>query len=278
MKKIISGEEAYKLLLSTPAPTHTKTYKPYSHVVAYTKTMTELILSGLTKTTKETYRISHDGKLALFSFVMDTPQFEHYNLVFTVFNSYSKNYGFKMMIGACDKLENNTVFSMNLPLLTSSILEDGKLQDYVKNLTFMENTKEFDEKLKVFKSKTLDKNSYCSMIGQLYFEESLLTSYQMSVLKKEMQSKNWFENSNAYDFFKYCAKSLNEAHPIDWITSQTRLTDIMCEVTSYEETVVLDKLGEVFSRPYVVPYEAPKVEIESKPIVPNIVCETNIPF
>jgi hypothetical protein len=272
MKKIVTGSDAFEIICMLPSPAHTRTYKPYSHLVAYTTVKTALANSKY-EIEEEEFRVSNDGKISFVSFYLKSSS-EKRGLTCSYINSYSKQYGFKLVFGAYD-VESKSVFAFKNATYGSNVLLDNKIKDLLETDVDKHFT-EFEEMVRVLNGIPAKDSDCNNFFGKMFFQYDTINTYQMNIIKskiKELRDEGW-KNVSAYSIYNICANSMNETHPTEWVFNNVFLTDVVYKDFNVEEKTVLDHLGEVFEKREFKTYDFPSTTvdptfIEHSKVLPN---------
>lgn len=109
MKKTISGQDAFNIMLITPTPEKTRTYTPILHGNIISQTRKEIGKAGF-KVIGEDYRATTNGQIAIGTYRVEYKHDPDIELMVAFLNSYDKSYAFRFALGASVKASNNSFF------------------------------------------------------------------------------------------------------------------------------------------------------------------------
>jgi hypothetical protein len=238
MKRAISGSSAYLSIVNAPLPQKTDTYTPISHGSIIDRIRKEIADAGYS-IIEEDYRSSNNGQIALGTFKMQYIHDSDIELCATFLNSYNKQYAFRFGLGANIKttgisfLLNSSRFGYfkRVHRGEADILAEGKISEFLKTsedywtllLKYKNDLKEI----------SLPKDLFYSTVSTLFFDEDVLTSLQLNIIKKEIKKPSFNYNieddNNGWVLFNHVALSLQESHPATWMDDMCKVTDIFSE-------------------------------------------------
>lgn len=236
MKRIEKGITAYATMISAAVPEKTKTYTPISHVSVINRIRAEITNSGYI-ITGEDYRASSDGAVATGTFRLNYKADPDIELSANFLNSYNKQYAFRFNLGGMVKvcmngmMMNNNKFGAYRRVHTASadILSEGMIKEYISNSgEYWDSLVEHKE---LFKDRLLSANLRNAIMGELFFDEGILNSMQMNIIKGELAKPSFDYKVNpdsAWALYNHATLAMKEAHPATWINDQTTLHDVFC--------------------------------------------------
>ena len=218
-------KSTYKDVVEVALPMETRTYKPISNIEIITEIRKQAKINSLT-IQGEGYRLSNDNNIMTSMFAFTPPQLANeLSMMVIINNSYDHKSSLSCGIGALVLICSNGVIRMqkksdmrrahkgniqnDLTTIISETLDRLK-PEYAKlvdEVTTMQN-------LIVPKAKLHE------IVGRLYFEENILNTSQMSLLKRNSNSpKNPFrldeKELTLWKIYNNVTETLKYSHPKD---------------------------------------------------------------
>jgi len=228
-------------LENTPLPVHGKSYTVISHKEVIDNTKNLLESSGFT-IRKEIYRANMNAKVAqgIYHIYPTQSQNDTINdekelgMMFAWTNSYDKSTRFQCAIGAYVMVCDNGMMCgdmMNFKRKHSGSANHDmtvQLSNQIKN-----GEKHYTRILKdrdTLRNTTLTKRQQSELLGRLFADDDLITSTQVSIVKKEMNKPSYDYNcndENAWAFYNHVTHSLKVSPPRDWMQDSQDFHDFM---------------------------------------------------
>lgn len=246
MKRTLNGMDAYGKILSRELPEKTATYTPIAHANVINRVRSEITSAGFI-ITKEEYRCTNDGDVAIGIFSMkykDDPDIE---LSANFLNSYNKQYAFRFGLGAIVKVCSNGMIKNNEKFGTykrvhkgsADILAEGKIKEFIAD------SEEYWEALvkdkESLKDHVLSQGQIYDILGQLFFEKEVINTMQLNMIKKEFTLPSFdykVDNNSAWALYNHITLALKESHPSTWIQDQADVHDVFSDYLGLDENNV----------------------------------------
>jgi hypothetical protein len=252
-----ASETTQTYLENTPLPTHGKSYTVISHKEVIDNTKKLLADSGFT-IQKELYRANMNAQVAqgIYHIYPSQSQNDAINdekelgMMFAWTNSYDKSTRFQCAIGAHVIVCGNGM--MIGDMLNFKRKHTGsaghemvvQLSNQIKN-----GEKHYTRILKdrdALRSTSLSKRKQSELLGRLFADDEIVTSTQLSIIKKEMNKVSYDYNcndDNAWAFYNHVTHSLKVSPPRDWMQDSQNFHDfMMTEVITKPAAIPLDDL------------------------------------
>lgn len=208
------------ILRQTPLPQHGRNYAVIAHGDIINRTRATLSNSGF-EVEKELYKCSKDGQIAQGIYHLVSKQDPEIGMMFAWANSYNKLTRFKCAVGArvfiCDNgMVSGDAASYSRVHKGKSALTDvmgtidGQIKDGASHFLNLITEKE------MLKDVILDRADQASVLGHLYALEEVLTVYQASIVKKEMDKPSYdygVDPNSAWALYNHVTHALKESHP-----------------------------------------------------------------
>ena len=242
-------------LENTPLPNHGKSYTVVSHKSVIDNTLALLAAGGFT-IEKEIYRANMNANVAQGIYHIypsqttdeDISKERELGMMFAWTNSYDKSTRFQCAIGAYVMVCNNGMVAgdmMNFKRKhTGSAGHDIKMQlsNQIKNgeVHYSRILKDRD----ALKSTLLSKTEQAALVGRLFIDEEIVTSSQMSIIKKEINKPSYdylTDNNNAWSFYNHVTHALKLSTPRDWLQDSQNFHDFMMSDVVNNQTTNTEK-------------------------------------
>ena len=211
-----------ELIMNTPVPVQTSTYKPVSH-----SSLIDLTLDSINKAgfilDKETYSSACNGQIANGRFSISNVADTEMQLQIGWQNSYNKQLTLKFAIGTRIMICHNGCVSGDFGAFKRKHV--GEIQsftptaiiDYIKDAgtVFQRMQKERD----AMKQIELTKRTKAELIGRMMLEEQFITSTQLNIISKELKAPTHDYNAkdSLWELYNYTTFAMKETHPGLWM-------------------------------------------------------------
>ena len=250
MKRTLKGMDAYSKILARELPEKTATYTPISHADVINKVRSEITSAGYI-ITKEEYRCTNDGDVAIGIFSMKYEEDPDIELSANFLNSYNKQYAFRFALGAVVKVCHNGMILNNNKFGSykrvhkgdADILAEGKIKEFIEDSSeYWNSLVEHKDKMKHI---VLTKAEIYNVLGKLFYEENLLNTMQLNIVKKELDLPSFDYKTpaeSAWTLYNHITLALKESHPSTWIKDQSEVHRVFDELLEFKpmEEAVLD--------------------------------------
>ena len=211
-----------ELLLSTPLPEQTNTYKPISH-----EQLIDLTLSGIEKSgfklETELYSSAQEGNIANGRYTISNVADNEMKLQIGWQNSYNKQLTLKFALGTQIIICQNGMVSGDFGAFKKKHV--GEIQtftpqaitDYIKSAE--EAFKRIQVEREAMKQIEVDKRVISELIGRLYIEEELIQSTQLNIIQRELKkpTHNYGAQGSLWELYQFTTFSMKEIHPRLWM-------------------------------------------------------------
>jgi hypothetical protein len=237
MKRTVNGFDAYNRIITASTPERTDSYTPIMHSNVISQVRKEIGKAGF-MITAEDYRSTNNGQVAIGNYRINYKSDPDIELTASFMNSYNKQFAFRFTIGAMVRVCLNGMFVSDgkfgffkrvhkgdADILSTSIISDylKSADDYWGTLVGAK-----DE----LKTKLLSKSDQYNILGQLFFDDKLLTTLQMNIIKKELENPSFeygVDNSSAWALYNHVTLALKESHPANWMDDHYAIHDRFAE-------------------------------------------------
>ena len=250
------------------------TYTVIPHEFVIAETAKNLAAHGF-KVKQELYRCNMNANIAQGIYHLDYSDDPDMGMMFAWSNSYDKSMRFKCAIGGYVFVCMNGMVNGNMGAWgrkhtgsadseTTGTIQDqiSKAKQYYKQLVYDKET---------MKTIIVNDKTRAELVGRLYFEEDLLNTEQLTMIKHQMHTPKFDYNADTnslWALYNHITLSLHKAHPKDWLDHQrlvhwffTQEYGIQPLVLQEEEPIeVTDKIQEVIQ--ITQPVQEPILEIE----------------
>ena len=225
-----------ELVISTPLPEETKTYKPVSHEQLIDLTLNSIQSAGF-QLNKELYTWSNGGNIATGRYTISNVADSEMQLQIGWQNSYDKSLSLKFAIGThiliCSngcvsgdygsfrKKHMGTVEEFTPTAITEYIKQAG---DAFRNMQ-LERT--------ILKNIELTKRDKAELLGRLFLEENLITTMQMNIIAKEIEAPTFDYGApdSVWELYQYTTYAMKETHPRLWISDHIKAHNFFVNAT-----------------------------------------------
>ena len=244
-------ETTQVFLENQPLPNHGKSYTVVSHKEVIENTKKLLEDSGFT-IRRELYRANMNAQVAQGVYHIYPSRSIDDNIVnenelgmmFAWTNSYDRSKSFQCAIGAYVMVCSNGMMCgdmMNFKRKhTGSAGHDivmqlsNQIKNGEKHYTRILNDRDS------LKNVTLTKREQSELLGRLFADDEIITSSQVSIIKKEMKKPSFNYDcldDNAWAFYNHVTHSLKVSPPRDWMQDSQNFHDFMMNEVVAKQSV-----------------------------------------
>ena len=223
-----------ELLLSTPLPQETNSYKPISHEQLIDLTLTGIEKSGF-KLETELYSSAQEGNIANGRYTISNVADDEMQLQIGWQNSYNKQLTLKFALGTSIKICQNGMVSGDFGAFKKKHV--GEIQtftpqaitDYIKSAE--EAFKRIQVEREAMKQVEVDKRVISELIGRLYIEEELIQSTQLNIIQRELKkpTHNYGAEGSLWELYQFTTFSMKEIHPRLWMENHMNVHKFFTE-------------------------------------------------
>ncbi len=216
-----------ELLLSTPLPMQTSSYKPVSH-----GQLMDLTLNGIEKAGfilgKEHYSSAKDGNVANGRFTIVNVADKEMQLELGWQNSYDKSISLKFAIGTRIMICQNGCVSGDFGAFKKKHVGEiqsfapATITEYIKHAgdAFIKMQKERE----AMKQIEITKRVKAELIGRMLIEESFIHSTQMNIIAKELNTPTYDYGApnSMWELYNFTTYAMKELHPSNWMNQHMK--------------------------------------------------------
>ena len=229
-----------ELIINTPVPVQTRTYKPVSHASLIDLTLNSIAQAGFTLD-KETYASAKDGQIANGKFSISNVADSEMQLQIGWQNSYNKQLTLKFAIGTRILVCQNGCVSGDYGAFKRKHIGEiqsftpAAITDYIKSSgeVFQRMQKERDQ----MKQIELTKRTKAELIGRMMIEEQFIQSTQLNIISRELKAPthDYGAPDSLWELYNYTTFAMKEAHPGMWMENHISAHKFFTEFT-YDQT------------------------------------------
>ena len=216
-----------EFLKAAPLPTYEgDTYTVIPHEFVMNETAKNLAAQGF-KVKQELYRCNMNAQIAQGIYHLDYADDPDMGMMFAWSNSYDKSMRFKCAIGGYVFVCMNGMVNGNMGAWgrkhTGAADEEtiGTIQEQISKAKNYYKQLVYDKEC--MKDIMVSPTVRAQLVGRLYFEEDLLNSEQLTMIKHQMKSPKYDYNADAkslWALYNHITLSLHKSHPKDWLDHQ----------------------------------------------------------
>ena len=216
-----------ELMMNTPVPVQTRTYKPVSHSQLIDLTLNSIEKAGFTLD-KETYSAAADGQIANGRFSISNVADSEMQLQIGWQNSYNKQLTLKFAIGTRIFICQNGCVSGDFGTFKKKHVGEiqsftpNAIEDYIKSAgdTFFLMQKQREDKKQI----EITKRVKAELIGRMMLEEQFITSTQLNIISRELKAPthDYGAKDSVWELYNYTTFAMKESHPANWMESHIK--------------------------------------------------------
>lgn len=213
-----------ELLVNTPVPQQTRSYKPVSHEQLIDLTLESIYAAGF-ELDKETYTASTDGLVANGRFTISNVADRDMQLQIGWQNSYNRQVSLKFAIGARIFICQNGCVSGDYGSFKKKHV--GEVQtfapaaiiDYIKSAG--DAFRRLQQDRDVMKNIEVTATRKAELVGQLYIEKEIINSLQLNIIKSEIKKPtfDYGAQDSLWELYQHTTYALKQQHPGSWMNS-----------------------------------------------------------
>lgn len=217
-------------LISIDLPIATESYCPISNYEIIQTAMEELDKQGF-RIKSEFHKTDSSMKKFVGGFIVSGGDNEM-DLMFGYKNSYDKSMSAAYALGVSILICSNSAVRGEEMMIrkhtgqANIVLKQAISEGILKLGDNFQQTKVDFNKLKEVET---TKKTVASLIGQMYLNENIIKSHQLSLIKKELdvESYNYKVKNTAYNLYQAVTHSLKTSHPMNYIADHAKLHKFM---------------------------------------------------
>jgi hypothetical protein len=212
------------LIMNTPVPVQTRTYKPVSHSQLIDLTLNSIENAGFTLD-KETYSSASNGQIANGRFSISNVADSEMQLQIGWQNSYNKQLTLKFAIGTRIFICQNGCVSGDYGAFKKKHVGEiqsftpGAITDYIKSaadtFSLMQRQREQMKEIEI------TRRTKAELIGRMMLEEQFITSTQLNIISRELKAPthDYGAKDSLWELYNYTTFAMKESHPANWMDS-----------------------------------------------------------
>lgn len=211
-----------ELILNTPVPAQTRTYKPVSHGQLVDLTLDGILKAGFTLD-RETYSAAADGQIANGRFSISNVADSEMQLQIGWQNSYNKQLTLKFAIGTRILVCSNGCVSGDYGAFKKKHV--GEIQsftpqaigDYIK--TAADSFKLIQQQREAMKQVEVTRRTKAELIGRMIIEEQFIQSTQLNIISRELKAPthDYGAPDSLWELYNYTTFAMKQVHPGLWM-------------------------------------------------------------
>lgn len=212
-----------ELLLATPLPLQTDTYKPVSHAQ-----LMDLTLEGIHKAgfslAAELYSSSSEGQIAKAVYRIGNVSDKEMQMMVTWQNSYNKQLKLSFAVGAKVLVCLNGMISFRSMSSFNrkhtgeiQVFAPGRISEYIQQAADVFVTLQEDRDR--MKQVEVDRRLAAELIGRMYIEEGFIESTQLNIIKRELDKPTFDYNATGslWELYNHTTFAIGGIHPARWM-------------------------------------------------------------
>jgi hypothetical protein len=243
-----------ELIMNTPVPVQTRTYKPVSHSQLIDLTLNSIENAGFTLD-KETYSSASDGQIANGRFSISNVADSEMQLQIGWQNSYNKQLTLKFAIGTRIFICQNGCVSGDYGAFKKKHVGEiqsftpGAITDYIKSaadtFSLMQRQREQMKEIEI------TRRTKAELIGRMMLEEQFITSTQLNIISRELKAPthDYGAKDSLWELYNYTTFAMKESHPANWMDSHIKAHSFFVDAsglhTSKTEVPVIMQLEQL---------------------------------
>jgi hypothetical protein len=213
-----------ELLINTPVPQQTRTYKPVSHQQLIDLTLESIYQAGF-ELDKEIYSASSNGQIANGRFTISNVNDRDMQLQIGWQNSYNKKVTLKFAIGARIFICQNGAVSGDYGSFKKKHVGEvqtfapAAITDYIKSAG--DAFKRLQDQRDEMKQVEVSPIRKAQIIGEMVIDKEIITPTQMNIVSREIKKPTFdygAENS-LWELYQHTTYALKNEHPSLWMDS-----------------------------------------------------------
>ena len=211
-------------LESISLPEQSNTYKPVSHSELIDLTLSGISKAGFVLDTQE-YASGVDGAIANGKYTIKNVADGEMQLQVGWQNSYDKSLSLKFAIGTSIFICTNGCVAGDFGSFKRKHTGDvqtiapSTISEYIMQAGDAFIT--MQQQREMMKNIEITKRTAAELIGRLFLEESFITSTQLNIISREMQSPTFDYNASGslWELYNHVTHSLKNSHPANWMSA-----------------------------------------------------------
>ena len=215
-------------IINVATPANTRTWKPVGHNQLIDTTLESITRAGFTLD-KEEYSMAREGNIANGKYTISNIADSEMQLQIAWQNSINKTLSLKFAMGVHIFICSNGAVSGDMGAFKRKHQGDVQeftpryITEYIKTAgdVFEKMQREREE----MKQIELDRRVRAELLGRLYFEEELISSTQMNIIKRELDAPTYDYGApnSVWETYQFVTFSAKDIHPSLWMDSHLDL-------------------------------------------------------
>jgi hypothetical protein len=215
------------LIISTPVPEQTRTYKPVEHGQLIDLTLDGIEKAGFTLD-REEYTSAVCGRVANGRFTIKSVQDAEMQLEVGWQNSYDKSLTLKFAIGTRIFICQNGCVSGDMGTFKKKHVGEiqtftpSAISEYIKSAG--DTFRQMQVERELMKQVQVTKRTSAELIGRMMIEESFIASTQMNIIKEEMNKPtfDYGADGSLWQLYQHTTYAMKEVHPTFWMANHIK--------------------------------------------------------
>jgi len=212
-----------QLLISTPIPEQTRTYKPVAHEQLMDLTLEGIHQAGF-NVSKEVYSSAKGGNVAAARYFIGNVADKEMQLQLMWQNSYDKTKKLDFAIGAMVLVCTNGMMSFRAMnafrkkhVGEIQTMAPQKIVEYIKHSAEVFTALQADRD--EMKQVEVDRRVTAELLGRMFIEEEFIESTQLNIIKRELNKPTHDYNAagSLWELYNYTTFAIGAIHPARWM-------------------------------------------------------------
>jgi hypothetical protein len=210
-----------QLLINTQLPAITRTYSPFSHEKVMDLTLNAISNAGFILE-NETYAASK-GLVATGKYTIKSVADSEMQLQIAWLNSYDKSKRLTWGVGSIVRICLNGMISADMGAFKKK--HQGEIQEFTpKAITeYVKRAEDvflnLQQERESMKQIEVSQRTISTLIGQMFLEEDFITTTQLNIIKRELESPthDYGADGSLWQLYNFATFSLKGIHPSLWM-------------------------------------------------------------
>jgi hypothetical protein len=233
-----SHDVAFEIAMNATIPARTDTYSPIAHS-DFLEGLARKIRENRMRIMEKRFYVNMNGNKLVGYYTIEDENMET-----------DPDFGIQMMMGfknSYDKSMTAALAAGANVMICSNGMISGSMVRFTRKHTgtiFQELQEKFNEAVQtmrtgfarmilevdLMKEFELTPKQKAEILGVMYFEKSIVTPNQLSVVKRELSHSEHFKGNSVWDLYNNVTEALKDSHPIRHIEDHIKVHDFMTEV------------------------------------------------
>lgn len=218
---------AKEILINTPIPPQTRTYKPVSHRQLIDLTLNSIHDAGFSLD-RELYSASSNGEIANGKFTISNVRDKDMQLQIGWQNSYNKQLTLKFAIGTKIFICQNGMVSGDHGAFKKKHV--GEIQTFTPSAIteYIKSSGEIFQKMQeqrdTMKNVEISKRVQAELIGRMLVEEEFIESTQLNIINRELKkpTHDYGAENSMWELYNFTTFAMKEVHPRFWMENHIK--------------------------------------------------------